>query len=298
MRQTASESGSQDFTISQDAQGEDFNVFSSLALPHDEHGSALSCLKCTTFYDAFIKLNPNQVVELERNTRKQSIEPLWHDACKLSITASTASKVPQRETTDPAKFLNEHLYPEFQGSVATRYGKESKGLAKEQIRERGCIVMDRGLVVCAGYLWLAASPDGIIDNKLLEIKYPITLRACTSLNDALTSTNQDIRVECGQYVVNPKGPRGYYRQLQLGMHGLGLKTSCLVIWTPVQHMQTHATKICGWICSGKTAVEWPLHENGLKISSIVVIWNQSNKKKDVFFLRKHCLFQAFLSFLY
>ncbi|XP_016105082.1 uncharacterized protein [Sinocyclocheilus grahami] len=128
----------------QDAQGEEFNVFSSLAQPHSEHGSALSCPKCTTFYDAFIKLNPVQVVELERNTRKQSIELLWHDARKLRITASTASKVPQRETTDPVKFFNEHLYPKFQISVATRYGKESEGLAKEQIRERGCIVMDRG----------------------------------------------------------------------------------------------------------------------------------------------------------
>ncbi len=131
---TASESGSQDFTSSQ---GEDFNVFSSLAQPHNEHGSALSCLQCTTFYDAFIKLNPNQVVELERNTRKQSIEPLWHDARKLRITASTATKVPQHKTTDPAKFLNEQLYPKFQGSVATRYGKESEGIAKEPIREMG-----------------------------------------------------------------------------------------------------------------------------------------------------------------
>lgn len=129
-------------------------MFSSLAQPHSEHGNALSCPKCTTFYDAFIKLNPDQVVELERNTRKQSIE--WHDARKLCITASTASKVPQRDTTDPVKFFNKHLYPKFQSSVATRYGKESEGLAKEQIRERGCIVMDRGLVVFAGDPCLAA----------------------------------------------------------------------------------------------------------------------------------------------
>ncbi len=58
--------------------------------------------------------------------------------------------------------------------------------------------------MCAGDPWLAASPDGIIDNKLLEVKCPITLSACTSLNDALISTNHDIRVEGGQYIVNPK----------------------------------------------------------------------------------------------
>ncbi len=33
-------------------------------------------------------------------------------------------------------------------------------------------MMDRGLVLCAGDPWLAASPDGIIDNKLLEVNAP------------------------------------------------------------------------------------------------------------------------------
>ena len=237
---TASESGSQIFTSSQgeqDAHGEEPNVFSSLAQPRSEHGSTLNCLKCTAFYDTFITLRPDQVVELERNTRKQSREPLWHDARKLRITASTASKVPQRETTDPDKFLAEHLYPRFQGSRATRYGKESEGLVKEHIKERGCRVIDKGLVVCAGDPWLAASPDGIIDNKLLEIKCPITLSACTSINDAFTAKNQDIRVEDGQYIMNPKGPKGYYSQVQLGMHCLGLQTASLVIWTPLQHLE-------------------------------------------------------------
>lgn len=79
--------------------------------------------------------------------------------------------------------------------------------------------------------------DGITDNKLLEVKCPITLSACTSLHNALTATNQDIRVEGGKYILNPKGPRGYYRQVQLGMHCLGLKTSSLVIWTPIQHLE-------------------------------------------------------------
>lgn len=49
--------------------------------------------------------------------------------------------------------------------MATRYGKESEGFAKEQIRKRGCIVVDKGLLVCAEDQWLAESPDGIIDDK-------------------------------------------------------------------------------------------------------------------------------------
>ena len=65
-------------------------------------------------------------------------------------------------------------------------------------------MIDKWLVVCAGDPWLAASPDGIIDNKLLEIKCPITLSACTSINDAFTAKNQDIRVEVHY---EPKRPR-------------------------------------------------------------------------------------------
>ena len=63
------------------------------------------------------------------------------------------------------------------------------------------------------------------------------LSTCTFLNDAFTATNQDIREEDEQYFENPKGHRGYYRQVQLGMHCLGLQISNLVMLTPVQHLE-------------------------------------------------------------
>ena len=37
--------------------------------------------------------------------------------------------------------------------------------------------------------------------------------------------------------MNPKGHEGYYSQVQLGMHCLGLQTASLVIWTPLQHLE-------------------------------------------------------------
>ncbi len=83
--------------------GRGFQCVQQLSSAHSEHGSALELSKSAQhFMMHSLKLNPDQVVELERNTRKkQSIEPLWHDARKVRITASTASKVPQRETTEP-----------------------------------------------------------------------------------------------------------------------------------------------------------------------------------------------------
>lgn len=51
----------------------------------------------------------------------------------------------------------------------------------EHIKGRGCVILEKGLVVCALDQWLAASPDGAIDDILLEIKYPISFRDCPSL---------------------------------------------------------------------------------------------------------------------
>lgn len=237
---TASETDSQDFSISkeQDAQGEEVAMFKNLEiLSHSEHDNALSCPKCKVFYEAFIKVSLEQAMVLESTTRKQSLEPLWHDAGKLRITASTASKVPQRHTTDPVKFITNHLYPKFKGNVSTKYGMASEKFAKEDIKGRGCVILEKGLVVCAHDPWLAASPDGVIDDTLLEVKCPITLRDCSSLNDAITEANLDVGIVDGRYIINPKGSQGYYRQVQLGMHCLGLQKACLVIWTPAQHLE-------------------------------------------------------------
>lgn len=209
----------------------------SLAQPHTDHGTTLSCLRCKTFYDRVIKLDADRRLDLETHTRKQSVEPLWHEARKLRITASTAGKVPKRESTDPTNFLSEHLHPKFLGTTATNYGRQCEEHAKNHIRERGCTITERGLIVCAGEPWLAASPDGIINSKLLEIKCPMSLSGCSSISEALADKTKDVYMEDGQYVINPKGPRGYYRQVQLGMHCLNVTEAVLVIWTPTEHLE-------------------------------------------------------------
>lgn len=185
----------------------------SNTLCHTEHSTTLTCLKCTQFYESYIKVSPAQAATLMEETRMQSASQLWHDARKLRLTASTAKRVPKRSTTDPQKFLNEHLYPTFTGNTATQYGKENEVNVTTLLESRGHTVEKRGLVVHPDHPWLGASPDGILDlTQLLEIKCPF--KSSMSLAEFLGRPNGDIKIlGDGQYLILPKGKDGYYLQV-------------------------------------------------------------------------------------
>lgn len=154
-----------------------------LQIPHTEHGPALTCKKCLTFYETYIQLSPAQVEKLTEET--QSASQLWHDARKLRLTASTAKRAPKRSTTNPQKFLNEHLHPTFTGNTATKYGKENEDIAIQLMEAHGHT---------GGKAWWCALtvPDGVLDStQLLEIKCP--LKSAMSLAEFLSRPNGDIR---------------------------------------------------------------------------------------------------------
>lgn len=119
-----------------------------LQIAHTEHGTTLTCKKCLTFYEKYVQLSSAQVEKLTEETQVQSASQLWYDARKLRLTASTAKKVPKRSTTNPQKFLNEHLHPTFTGNTATKYGKENEDIAIQLMKAQGHTVERKGLVVC------------------------------------------------------------------------------------------------------------------------------------------------------
>ena len=185
-----------------------------LQMPHTEHSTTtLTCTKCLTFYETYVKLNPAQIRKLTEETQIQSASQLWHDARKLRLTASTAKRVPRRSTTNPKKFLSEHIYPTFTGNTATKYGNENEDKAIQVMEAQGHNVERRGLVVCPDHPWFGASPDGILNStQLLEIKCP--LKSAMSLTEFLSRPNGDIRfLKDGQYLILPNGQNGYYLQV-------------------------------------------------------------------------------------
>ena len=180
---------------------------------HTDHSTHLTCRKCSVFYQSYIALSPNQISTLEMDTKTQSRSQVWHDARRLRLTASTVKRVPKRHTTDPQKFLNEHVYPTFTGNTATKYGSDNEVRVITLLESRGHDVHNKGLVVHPDHPWLAASPDGILDGtKLLEIKCPF--KSLMSLEEFLTRPNGDIKIlDDGKYLVLPNGRAGYYLQV-------------------------------------------------------------------------------------
>nr|XP_055075234.1 uncharacterized protein LOC129454684 [Misgurnus anguillicaudatus] len=209
-------------------------------LTHDEHHTPLACVKCKTFYDEYINMSTAQLEEIEKVTKAQSKEQVWHDARRVRITASTARKVPIRSTTAPDKFLSEHLHPSFRGNAATRKGAEGEELARDYLETLGHSIETKGLVVCEKEPWLAASPDGVINKDiLLEIKSPVM--GNKSLTEFLETKNCEITTVANghrvDYHIACNGPKGYYMQVQIGMHCTGFQHSKLVIWNKTEHLE-------------------------------------------------------------
>ncbi|CAG2215644.1 unnamed protein product [Mytilus edulis] len=89
---------------------------------HCEHDSLSSCQRCSSFYSKYLAVDLARTVKLQTDTINQSKSVLWKDARKIRITASSASKVPIKETTDCTNFIREHLRPKFVGNKFTKHG--------------------------------------------------------------------------------------------------------------------------------------------------------------------------------
>ena len=154
---------------------------------------------------------------------------MWRDSRRVRITASTASKVPKRKTTNPDKFLREKMFPTFKGNNATRHGQVEEGNARAFYAEHfGVVVEDKGSLLKSGMQWLSASPDGIINNtEIIEIKCPVV----DSLDAMIDGGKYDVRKGSdGVLFLAPNGSRGYYQQVQLTMYCCEVKACKFFLW--------------------------------------------------------------------
>ena len=209
----------------------DIDVDTDQEIQHGEHDceDITRCTPCYTFYIDYVKLTPTQCKLLSTATESQSASTTWKDSRKLRITSSTAKSVPKRATTNPDKFLKEHLCPKFKGNRATRQGIIKEPMAREcykRITQDNVLI--KGCIVCVGQEWLSASPDGIVNGvKVLEIKCPDT----ASLENLILSGTYDVKKDSdGHLYLDPKGTRGYYSPIQLTMFVCNLKEADLFLY--------------------------------------------------------------------
>ena len=97
----------------------------------------------------YIQLSNAKINNLELSTKRQSKSVLWKDARKIRLTASSASKIPVKDTTDATAFIREHLHPKFTGNKYIGYGNEQEPIAKEHLKSLGHTVTETGMYVSA-----------------------------------------------------------------------------------------------------------------------------------------------------
>lgn len=170
-------------------------------------------------------LSPDEIKEVERNTRAQSDNLLWFEKRRYRITASVCGKILQRPTRATTR---EILYPKpfvFLPAPILWGRKHEKAARKKyadvKTAEVGIVVRtkDCGLYVHPYHGWLAATPDAAVHfdsnaepDGILEVKFPYTerenhpLQSCTNPNFYATLCTGNLKL---------KREHNYYHQVQL-----------------------------------------------------------------------------------
>ncbi|KAK7495572.1 hypothetical protein BaRGS_00013270 [Batillaria attramentaria] len=204
---------------------------------HGEHSPELTCTLCKTFYEEHVILDNDQINLLRASTKTQAASATWRDARRLRITASSAKKVPVKATTNPDNFVRENLYPSFRGNHATEHGQISEPKAIQALKDMGLSLSAEGTVVSEKEPWLSGSPDGVTeDGKLVEVKCPLIKEDVEQFSDLFKTSFCDVFLQDGKPVLDQKGKRGYYMQVQLTMFCTGLRECIFFVWSDRGHM--------------------------------------------------------------
>ena len=122
---------------------------------------------------------------------------------------------------------------EFEGNIATDYGtRNEEGAKREYELETGKIVVESGFHTFED--WLGASPDGFVDDGLIEIKCPFGLR------------------NGGEFKTAKEQPH-YWAQMQIQMFVTKTKWCDFYQWTPKE------TKLERVEFDGPLVKQWLLH---------------------------------------
>ena len=178
-----------------------------------------------------LELSPQQIRELEQNTREQYQSLLWYSAPRYRLTASTFGRIYQLlPTTPPDSLVKQLLHSQSFSTNATEWGKENEPIALQKYVQHqlstghtGLVTCSAGFVVSEEYPFLGASPDAFVYDPsstnqlgLAEIKCPYKYRELHP-EDASQQTDFCCKLSTrsdGTKVVQLKRRHPYYSQIQ------------------------------------------------------------------------------------
>ena len=188
------------------------------------------------FYQTKVVVTPREVTQIENDTRQQADCPEWLIERRKRITASMVGGIAKmRSTTKRAKKVENLLYTKFRGNAATRYGAAMEETAKREYQayqqqhgHPGLTVDSSRLWISSDDPWLAASPDGLVNDLsdashplgLLEIKNPHSIRSQT-LTEASKKPGFCLEQNKNDSSFQLKTRHDYYYQVQTQLYCTG-----------------------------------------------------------------------------
>lgn len=156
----------------------------------------------------------------------------WHLHRKKRLTASVFGNICKlRPTTSRAKTVSNILYGNFCGNNATKYGIQNEENAKSALSDiLKEPIRPSGLIIDHELPFLAASPDGLIDeDSIVEIKCPISVKDILPEDAISTKKIKNCEIINGKFQLQRTD--SYYYQVQGQLH-ISKKNFCyFCIWT-------------------------------------------------------------------
>ena len=182
---------------------------------HEDH-DYLSLPLSKQWVRNLIALPVEEIDAVEKRTRGQAHSREWAEQRKLRLTASSAGRICRVKTADQSN-LAQHLYeqPPLK-TAAVMWGKknEAKALAAYSSKT-GMAVEKAGLFISKCEPYLAASPDGVCLDRIVEVKCPFK-KGVRESGSVLTSGYPPLCTdENGEASLRTNHP--YYYQVQLQM---------------------------------------------------------------------------------
>lgn len=180
-----------------------------------------------------LELTVEEIEIMSALTVNQSDDPLWHQERKKRLTASNFGRICKLlDSTDKSKVARDLLSSNFTGNIYTKYGKDNElNALKEFMKIMGITVKSCGLFVDRNYPFLAASPDGLIDDDgMVEIKCPYKARNLLPEDAIEQKMIQFATFEDGKFRL--KRTDKYYYQVQGQLFVTGRKFCYFIVWTP------------------------------------------------------------------
>uniref|UniRef100_A0A182NAK4 YqaJ domain-containing protein n=1 Tax=Anopheles dirus TaxID=7168 RepID=A0A182NAK4_9DIPT len=159
-------------------------------------------------------------------TIDQADTDLWHELRVARITASRIREA-ARCTMLAGSLANKIMGVSSGFSLAMKRGTDLEGHVLAELQKEYPELRDIGLILDPQHPWLGASPDGICENFVLEIKCPYTEKTHACYVD-----------------VSKLSPK-YFAQIQLQMHITHKKKALLAVAALDFEKTKHVTKV--WI---------------------------------------------------